>query len=83
MAGYNVSVYLEEPELWAMFKQACTLHGKRPDTVISNFIEVYSQETLQTEMPLEYRIAKGMTEAKNIVSGQVTAKSAESLFDEI
>lgn len=82
MAGRNVCIYVDA-NWWENFKQACQIEGKRPNAVIRNFVERYSQETLNLEECLEYRIAKAMVEAKRIVQGKTSAKRADDLLKEI
>ena len=82
MAGYNISVYLDEPATWQTFKKACEIGGKRPNSVLRAFIERYSEQVLD-ELPLEHRIAKAMIEAQKIARGEIKGKDARDLLKEI
>lgn len=82
MAGYNVSVYLDEASTWTKFKDACEKSGKRPNTVLRAFIESYCEEVL-AYMPIERHLAQGMLEAREIARGKTKGKNARELLEEI
>ena len=66
MTGHNASIYLENSQTWKNFKKACYLQGKKPNTILRNFIEHYTNEILENEISIEKRIALAMIEAKKI-----------------
>ena len=73
---------MDEQKTWKRFKDACEKQGNRPNTVIRNFIEEYSNQILD-EIPLEQRLAKAMVEAKKIAEGKTQGKNARQLLFEI
>jgi hypothetical protein len=83
MAGYNISLYLDNEKSWEMFKEACKKEGKKPNSLLRSFIEKYYQEVLGIEPDLEHQIAKAMIESKKIVSGEIQAKKAADLLKEL
>jgi hypothetical protein len=83
MAGYNISLYLDNERTWNIFKEACMREGKKPNSVIRSFIEQYSREVLEIEPDLEFQIARAMVETKKIAQGVIKAKKAVELLDEM
>jgi hypothetical protein len=83
MAGYNVSLYLDNERTWKMFKEACTKEGRRPESVIRTFVDQYSREALGIESDLELQIARAMIETKKINQGLIKAKEASVFLDEL
>ena len=83
MAGHNVCVYLDDEQTWNRFQEACKIASKRPNTVIRNFITQYTRQMLKEQHPLEFQIAQGMVEAKQIVANTRKAKKASDLLKEL
>lgn len=83
MAGYNFSLYLKNEKEWDQFKTACKKAGKKPNTILRNFIASYCETMLRAVLPLEKQIAMAMIEAKKIATGEINGQSAHSLLKEL
>jgi hypothetical protein len=83
MKGCNTSLYLQNENEWIQFKKACDSIGKKPNTILRNFIEQYTKEIFGSEISIEKRIAKSMIEAKEIAKGNIKAKKAVDLLNEL
>jgi formate-dependent nitrite reductase cytochrome c552 subunit len=83
MNGYNASLYLQNEKEWLDFKKACDVIGKKPNTILRNFIGEYTKEILGEKISLEKQLAKSMVEAKEIAKGKKKAKKAVDLLKEL